>query len=75
MLLPKGVDGLLAAGKSAVQRGPQIRQRHTVQLMGQAAGVAAALAVKHSVQPRDVDVAELQQILHALDPELERRGV
>ncbi len=74
MLLPQGVDGLLAAGKSAVRRGPQIRQRHTVQLMGQAAGVAAALAVKHGVQPRDIDVAELQQILHALDPELGRRG-
>ena len=56
-----GVDGLLAAGKSAVRRGPQIRQRHTVQLMGQVAGVAAALAVKHGVQPRDVDVAELQR--------------
>ena len=74
MLLPKGVEGLLAAGKSAVRRGPQMRQRHTVQLMGQAAGVAAALAVKHCVEPSEIDVAELQQVLHTLDPELDRRG-
>ena len=70
MLLPKDVEGLLAAGKSAVQRGPQIRQRHSLQLMGQAAGVAAALAVKHGTEPRDIDVAELQKILHALGGEL-----
>jgi len=66
MLLPKGVEGLLAAGKSAVRRGPQMRQRHTVQLMGQAAGVAAALAVRHGVEPREVDVKELQRALHGL---------
>ncbi|MEW6751782.1 MAG: FAD-dependent oxidoreductase [Candidatus Latescibacterota bacterium] len=70
MLLPRTVDGLLAAGRSAVRRGPQIRQRHSLQLMGQAAGVAAALAVEQGVEPRQVDVHRLQRALHALGCEL-----
>ena len=65
MMLPREVDGLMAAGKSAMQRGPQFRQRYSCQLMGQAAGVAAALAVRRGVEPRHVDVQELQQILHS----------
>ena len=70
MLLPAQVNGLLAAGKSAVKRGPQIRQRYCVQLMGQAAGIAAALAVKHGVEPRHIDVKELQRHIHALGSEI-----
>ena len=31
--------------------------------IGQGVGVAAALAAKHGVAPRDVDVSELQGIL------------
>ena len=65
MLLPKKIEGLLAAGKSAVRRGPQIRQRHSLQLMGQAAGVAAALAVRYGVEPRDIDIRELQRRLRS----------
>jgi hypothetical protein len=34
-------------------------------ITGQAAGVAAALAVQHGIQPRHVNVAELQQALLA----------
>ena len=70
MLLPKKIDGLLAAGRSAVKRGPQLRQRYSMQLMGQAAGVAAALAVKQNVEPRDIDIKELQKALHALGSEV-----
>ena len=70
MLLPTTVDGLLAAGKSAFKRGPQIRQRYCVQLMGQAAGVAATLAVSHGVEPRQINVRELQKILHTLGSEI-----
>ncbi|MAG37502.1 MAG: hypothetical protein CL878_14800 [Dehalococcoidia bacterium] len=70
MLLPKRVEGLLAAGKSAVRRGPQLRVRYCVQLMGQAAGVAAALAVRDGVEPRQINVQELQQVLHRLGSEL-----
>ena len=66
MLLPKKVNGLLAAGRSAITRGPQIRCRYSVQLMGQAAGVASALAVKHDIEPRDINVKELQKLLCAV---------
>jgi len=69
-LVARDVDGLLAAGKSAVKRGPQMRVRHVAQLMGQAAGIAAALAVKHGVEPRHIDVKELQRILHELGTDL-----
>lgn len=70
MLLPKKIDGLLAAGRSAIRRGPQIRQRYSVQLMGQAAGVAAAQAVKAGVAPRDIDVKQFQKALYALGSEI-----
>jgi hypothetical protein len=65
-MIPKKIDGLMAAGRSAMNRGPQFRSRYSCQLMGQAAGVAAAMAVKHGVQPRAVDVKELQRALHTL---------
>jgi hypothetical protein len=70
MLLPKKVDGLLAAGKSAILRGPQLRCRYSVQLMGQAAGAAAALAIKHDLEPRNIDVKELQQLLCSVGSEV-----
>ena len=66
MMLPRRIDGLLAAGRSAMNRGPQFRARYSCQLMGQAAGVAAALAVRSGVEPRDIDVKALQSILHSL---------
>ena len=81
MLLPVEVDGLLAAGRSAILRGPTLRTRFRVQLMGQAAGVAAALAVKNGVEPRDIDIKQLQKILHSLgcemgpDARLEELGI
>jgi FAD-dependent oxidoreductase family protein len=37
---------------------------------GEAAGVAAALAARHGVVPRNVDLAELQSALRALDVKL-----
>ncbi len=70
ILLPKGIDGLLAAGRSAIVRGPQLRQRCFVQLMGQAAGVAAALAVKHGLEPRNIHIRELQNILRSMGAEI-----
>ena len=63
MLVPKRIDGLLAAGRSAIRRGPQLRQRYSVQLMGEAAGIAAAIAVKSGVEPRDVDVKQVQEAM------------
>jgi len=63
-LLPKKIKGLLAAGRSAIIQPPETRVRWMVFLMGQAAGAAAALAVKKGVIPRKLDVKELQSLLY-----------
>jgi len=54
-LVPRGVDGLLAAGRSAVPRGPNFRARYSMMLMGQAAGIAAGFCALRGVEPRDLD--------------------
>ena len=66
-LVPKNIDGLLAAGRSSFIYGPNFRVRYSALLNGQAAGVAAALASQEGVQPRDLDVKKLQQALHKLN--------
>jgi len=62
-LVPRRVDGLLATGRSAMPYGPNFRVRCNMLLNGQAAGVAAALATRAGVSPRDLDVKALQRIL------------
>ncbi len=67
-LLPRGVDGLLLAGKAI--SGSHIamssyRVQPTVAMIGQAAGVAAAIASRKKCQPRDVDVRKLRRQLLA----------
>jgi hypothetical protein len=62
-LIPLGVRGLIAAGKSAILQPPANRTRWKCFLMGQAAGVAAALAARAGVSPGEVDVNEIQRIL------------
>jgi len=62
-LVPKGVDGLLATGRSAMPYGPNFRVRCNMLLNGQAAGVAAALCVRDGVEPRHLNVKGLQRIL------------
>ena len=67
-LVPRSLDGLLACGRhvscDANSHG-FMREIPQCWLTGQAAGVAAALAAKAGVQPRKVDVAELQKTLRA----------
>ena len=63
-LLPRKIEGLLAAGRSAIIQPPVTRIRWMVFLMGQAAGVAAALAVKRDRTPRELNVKELQSLLY-----------
>jgi len=63
-LLPKKIEGLLAAGRSAIIQPPVTRVRWMVFLMGQAAGAAAALASKKGIVPREVDVKQLQSLLY-----------
>jgi len=65
-LLPKNVDNLLVAGRclSADWRAQSsARVMPTCFNMGQAAGTAAALAVKNNITPREVEVATLRKIL------------
>ena len=65
-LVPETLDGLLACGRHiSCDRNSHGFMREIPQcwITGQAAGVAAALAVAQGVQPRAVDVAALQQAL------------
>ncbi len=65
-LLPKALDGILAAGKhiscDANSHG-FLREIPQCWVTGQAAGVAAALAADRHIQPRQVPIGELQQAL------------
>jgi hypothetical protein len=65
-LLPKGLEGLLVAGRcySATSEAQRIsREIPPVMVMGEAAGTAAALCLESGVAPRHVDVAALQKRL------------
>jgi glycine/D-amino acid oxidase-like deaminating enzyme len=65
-LLPEKIDGLLVAGKpiSTTHRAHgSTRVPGTSLATGQAAGVAAALAVRDGVAPRQVNVARLREAL------------
>lgn len=67
-LVPQALDGLLACGRHiSCDRNSHGFMREIPQcwITGQAAGVAAALAVRNGVQPRAVDIHELQQALQA----------
>jgi len=67
-LLPVGVDGLLVAGRhySATPEAQKIsREIPPCMVMGEAAGIAAAIAVRAGIEPRRVDVGELQERLTA----------
>jgi len=58
------IDGLLAVGRSAWGIPDTLpRNRIAVQHMGQAAGMAAAMAAKAGVQPRQLDVEALRRRL------------
>ena len=59
--LPIGVEGLLVTGRAALTQPPTIRTRWKVLLMGQAAGLAAAMAAKANLTPRQLNVKELQR--------------
>lgn len=65
-LVPLGVNNLLAAGRT-ISASHEAMSAFRVQPIcmgiGQAAGAAAALAVRNDVDPIDVDVTELQQLL------------
>lgn len=67
-LVPETLDGLLACGRHiSCDRNSHGFMREIPQcwITGQAAGVAAALAVQAGVQPREVNIAALQKALLA----------
>ncbi len=65
VMVPIEVDGLLAPVPASATHiaFSSVRLEPTWVSLGQAAGVAAHLAIEHGVEPRDVDVDELQRIL------------
>ncbi len=63
IMLPKKIDGLLAAGRSGLFYGPNLRMRWSTMLDAQAAGIAAALCAAEGVRPRELDVKKLQRKL------------
>jgi hypothetical protein len=65
-LVPKRVDQLLAAGRcisTTAEAHGATRVSPTCMALGQAAGTAAALAARAGVTPRELAVAELQDVL------------
>jgi hypothetical protein len=67
-LVPETLDGLLACGRCVScddEALEAMREIHVCWVTGEAAGVAAALAVRRGCQPREVPVGELQQALRA----------
>lgn len=66
IMVPKTVEGLLVVGRCvSTDRDAlaAIRTMPTVMAMGEAAGVAASLSVKHSVPVKDIDYEEMRQVL------------
>ena len=72
-LLPKGLDGILVAGRCLSADRPAFasaRMMVNCMSMGQAAGTAAAMAVSQKKQPRQLDACELIDTLRADDVNL-----
>lgn len=65
-MLPVGCDNLIVAGKTIScqsQAAGGLRVMPCAMAMGQAAGIAATLAVRNSVTPENIDVKKMQSIL------------
>ena len=65
-LVPEKIDGLLLAGRNISgthMAHANFRVMPICANMGQAAGIAAALAAKDDILPRNVKVSQIQQIL------------
>ena len=63
-MLPKKLDGLLCAGRSASSiPDTLLRGRVMIGHMGQAAGIAAAMAAAQGIAPGKLDVRQLQEAL------------
>lgn len=68
-LLPKGLDGLLVAGRCASMThiaAATCKSMGNMMAIGQAAGVAAAIAAREDVYPRELDVKKIQSCLREM---------
>ena len=68
-LLPKGVDGLLAAGRCIGAEGYAweiLRVIPAAAMTGEAAGIAAALCARKNLSPAELPYAELKANFHSL---------
>lgn len=66
ILLPRGIKNLLVAGRCvSADYNAQgcTRSQAACMLTGQATGTAAAIAIKAGVEPRDINISELQKVL------------
>ncbi len=65
ILIPKTIDGLIVpvAASTTHVAFSSIRMEPTWMALGQAAGVAAHLAIQHDIPPRRVSIPELQRTL------------
>ena len=76
-ILPEKIDGLLTAGRciSATHVGASAgKSMGNCMATGHAAGLAASLAVAGKVQPRELDVKQLQDALRKDEVDLDRGG-
>jgi len=65
-LIPRNVDGLILACRAAsmtYDAHMEFRMQNDIQRIGEVAGIAAAMAARKGVSPREIDVKELQSIL------------
>ncbi|HBC85805.1 MAG TPA: hypothetical protein DCZ94_02500 [Lentisphaeria bacterium] len=65
-ILPAGIEGLLIACRALsvdFDGHNQLRMQRDLQRVGEAAGIAAAMAVKSGKTPRNIDVKKLQEKL------------
>ena len=71
VLVPEKLDGVICTARAVGAADPVAKDAHRgivpTTVMGQAAGTAAALAVKSGTEIRDVDIQELQKILREAD--------
>jgi len=73
--VPERVDGLLVAGRcisATHEAAGSTRSTGSCMALGQAAGTAAALAVRQGMVPRGVDITELRALLQAQGASIER---
>ena len=73
--LPEKVEGLLVAGRCISVSHEAVgstRSTGSCMTLGQAAGTAAALAVRHKTVPRHVNIAELRTTLQGQGASIER---